>query len=72
MPWIGRSYFVCHRWSKQSFTRHRKLSRRALGQNQVVNASLEPEGSRTLVGCGQPLMEEQVVIVDVETLTNHT
>ncbi len=41
----------------------------ALGQNQVVKASFEAEGSRTLVGCGQPLMEEKVVIVDIETLT---
>ncbi|NET83516.1 MAG: fatty acyl-AMP ligase [Moorea sp. SIO1F2] len=41
----------------------------ALEQNQVVPASLDLEGTLTLVGCGQSLPDQQIVIVHPETLT---
>ena len=41
----------------------------ALEQNQVVSAAQENDGVRTLVGCGQTLLEQQIVIAHPETLT---
>jgi natural product biosynthesis luciferase-like monooxygenase protein len=41
----------------------------ALEQNQVVSASEEKDGVRTLVGCGQTLLEQQIVIAHPDTLT---
>ncbi|NEO20617.1 MULTISPECIES: fatty acyl-AMP ligase [unclassified Moorena] len=41
----------------------------ALEQNQVVPASVDQEGTLTLVGCGQSLPDQQIVIVHPETLT---
>ncbi|NEO33287.1 MAG: amino acid adenylation domain-containing protein [Symploca sp. SIO3C6] len=40
----------------------------ALEQNRVVSAEAE-EGAKTLVGCGQPLPDLQIVIVHPETTT---
>jgi natural product biosynthesis luciferase-like monooxygenase protein len=41
----------------------------ALEQNQVVSASGDNDGVRTLVGCGQTLLEQQIVIAHPDTLT---
>ena len=41
----------------------------ALEQNQVVSASFENDEVRTLVGCGQTLLEQQIVIAHPDTLT---
>ena len=41
----------------------------ALEQNQVVLASGENDGVRRLVGCGQTLLEQQIVIAHPDTLT---
>jgi natural product biosynthesis luciferase-like monooxygenase protein len=41
----------------------------ALEQHRVVSASLENNGVRTLVGCGQTLLEQQIVIAHPDTLT---
>jgi natural product biosynthesis luciferase-like monooxygenase protein len=41
----------------------------ALEQHRVVSASGENDGVRTLVGCGQTLLEQQIVIAHPETLT---
>ncbi len=41
----------------------------ALEQNHVVSASGENDAVRTLVGCGQTLLEQQIVIAHLNTLT---
>ncbi len=41
----------------------------ALEQNRVVPACSDDDGSRTLVGCGQTLLDLQIVIAHPETLT---
>jgi natural product biosynthesis luciferase-like monooxygenase protein len=41
----------------------------ALEQHRVVCASFENEEVRTLVGCGQTLLEQQIVIAHPDTLT---
>lgn len=41
----------------------------ALERNQVVTATGKQEISRTLVGCGQSLLDQKIVIVDPESLT---
>ncbi len=41
----------------------------ALEQNQFVPATVEQEGTLTLVGCGHSLPDQQIVIVNPETLT---
>ena len=41
----------------------------ALGQNQVVDATSEEVYAQTLVGCGQPLQDLQIVIAHPETAT---
>ncbi len=41
----------------------------ALAQNQVVPASIEEASVKTLVGCGQPLQDLNIVVVNPETLT---
>jgi len=41
----------------------------ALEQHRVVSASLEDDEVRTLVGCGQTLLEQQIVIAHPDTLT---
>ncbi|MEG3960560.1 AMP-binding protein, partial [Microcoleus sp. herbarium2] len=40
----------------------------ALEQHRVVSASGENDGVRTLVGCGQTLLEQQIVIAHPDTL----
>jgi 8-amino-7-oxononanoate synthase len=42
---------------------------KALEQNQVVDALVDEEGARTLVGCGGNLLDEEIVIANPETLT---
>jgi len=41
----------------------------ALAQNQVVPASVEEASVKTLVSCGQPLHDLNIVVVNPETLT---
>ncbi len=41
----------------------------ALSKNQVVDASPEEEGVRALVGCGENLPDQKIVIADPDTLT---
>ncbi|MCU0532539.1 MAG: amino acid adenylation domain-containing protein [Hydrococcus sp. Prado102] len=41
----------------------------ALEKNRVVEASVSSKDARTLVGCGQSLPEQQIIIVNRETLT---
>ncbi|HAA30148.1 MAG TPA: AMP-dependent synthetase [Cyanobacteria bacterium UBA8553] len=47
----------------------RHVDGEALEQNRVVAAASEREGTRTIVGCGQSLLEQKVLIVDPESLT---
>ncbi|HBB32532.1 MAG TPA: AMP-dependent synthetase [Cyanobacteria bacterium UBA8803] len=42
----------------------------ALERNQVVAATDKPEIIRTLIGCGQSLLDQKIVIVDPESLTS--
>lgn len=41
----------------------------ALSRNQVVDANPEEEGVRALVGCGETLPDQKIVIADPDTLT---
>jgi acyl-CoA synthetase (AMP-forming)/AMP-acid ligase II len=41
----------------------------ALEQNRVVTAPPEREGTRAIVGCGQSLLDQKILIVDPESLT---
>ncbi|MBD0347198.1 MAG: fatty acyl-AMP ligase, partial [Coleofasciculus sp. Co-bin14] len=41
----------------------------ALEQNRVVPVAKERDGTRAIVGCGQNLLDQKIVIVDPETLT---
>ncbi|MUG96207.1 amino acid adenylation domain-containing protein [Scytonema sp. UIC 10036] len=41
----------------------------SLEQNQVVETSEENEGIRRLIGCGQNLLNQKIVVVDPKTLT---
>ncbi|HEY9795414.1 MAG TPA: fatty acyl-AMP ligase [Leptolyngbyaceae cyanobacterium] len=41
----------------------------ALEQNRVVAAASQQEGTRTIVGCGESLLDQKIVIVDPESLT---
>ncbi|MBW4635047.1 MAG: amino acid adenylation domain-containing protein [Iphinoe sp. HA4291-MV1] len=45
------------------------VQKEALEQNRVVTASKEDSASQTVVGCGQPLQDLQVVIAHPETMT---
>lgn len=47
----------------------RQIHGAALEGNQVVAAASQQEGTRTIVGCGQSLLEQKIVIVDPESLT---
>lgn len=40
----------------------------ALEQNQVITAEIAQENARVLVGCGQSLPDQQIIIVNPETL----
>jgi len=44
------------------------VQREALEQHRVVSASQENDGVRKLVGCGQTLLEQQIVIAHPDTL----
>jgi len=55
--------------SKGTFPVVRTFQKTALEHNRVVEASLENEDTRTLVGCGHVLPGNRVVIVDSETFT---
>ncbi|MBN1995560.1 MAG: aminotransferase class I/II-fold pyridoxal phosphate-dependent enzyme [Anaerolineae bacterium] len=41
----------------------------ALKNNQIIVTHAEAPGNQTLVGCGRPLAEQKVIIVDPHTLT---
>jgi 8-amino-7-oxononanoate synthase len=41
----------------------------ALARNQVLDADPEDEGVKTMVGCGQNLPDQKIVIVDPDTMT---
>jgi 8-amino-7-oxononanoate synthase len=41
----------------------------ALARNEVLDAAPDEEGTRALVGCGENLPDQRIVIVDPETLT---
>jgi acyl-CoA synthetase (AMP-forming)/AMP-acid ligase II len=41
----------------------------ALEENRVVAAASQQEATRTIVGCGQSLLDQKIVIVDPESLT---
>jgi len=47
----------------------RQVDGAALEQNQVVAATGKQESIRTLVGCGQNLLDQKLLIVDPESLT---
>ncbi|MEQ9237389.1 fatty acyl-AMP ligase [Coleofasciculus sp. E2-BRE-01] len=47
----------------------RQVDGTALERNQVVTATSNQEITRTLVGCGQSLLDQKIVIVDPEFLT---
>ncbi|MBP5972512.1 fatty acyl-AMP ligase [Brasilonema sp. CT11] len=45
------------------------VQKEALEQNRVVTALSEDSASQTMVGCGQPLQDMEVVIANPETMT---
>jgi len=47
----------------------RSFDESALEQNRVVAANNRQEGNRVIVGCGQSCLDEQIAIVDPESLT---
>ena len=47
----------------------RQIHGAALEGNQVVASASQQEGTRPIVGCGQSLLEQKIVIVDPESLT---
>jgi 8-amino-7-oxononanoate synthase len=47
----------------------RHFDAKALENNQVVEAVADEEGARALVGCGGNLLDEEIVIVNTDTLT---
>ncbi len=47
----------------------RHFDAKALENNQVVDALADEEGSRSLVGCGGNLLDEEIVIANPETMT---
>lgn len=47
----------------------RSFDAQALEKNHVVDALDEEEGARALVGCGGTLLDQQIVIVNPDTLT---
>ncbi len=47
----------------------RTFDAKALENNQAVDALPDEEGSRTLVGCGKAFADQEVLIVDPETMT---
>ena len=47
----------------------RTFDAKALENNQAVDALPDEEGSRTLVGCGTAFADQEVLIVDPETMT---
>ena len=50
----------------------RSFDAAALARGQVVNADPEDEGVKTMVGCGQNLPDQKIVVADPETLTSCT
>ncbi len=47
----------------------RSFEAKSIENNQAVDALPDEEGTRTLVGCGAALLDQEVVIVDPETMT---
>jgi 8-amino-7-oxononanoate synthase len=47
----------------------RTFDAKALENNQAVDSLPDEEGSRTLVGCGKAFADQEVLIVDPETMT---
>ncbi len=47
----------------------RSFDAAALARGQVVDADPQAEGAKTLVGCGQNLPDQKIVIADPETMT---
>ncbi len=47
----------------------RSFDSKSLENNQAVDALPEEEDTRTLIGCGAALLDQEVVIVDPETMT---
>lgn len=48
---------------------YKSVQAQPLAQNQIVSAQPEQQGARTLVGCGQSISEQKIMIVDPEGLT---
>jgi amino acid adenylation domain-containing protein len=46
-----------------------RVERNALAQNQIIEAAVESEKTKTLVGTGRALLDEVIVIANPETLT---
>ena len=55
--------------SQSRTTAIRTVQSSALEHNRIVHAAPTDVGSRVLVGCGEPMPEQNVVIVDPETRT---
>ncbi len=53
---------------KTSLPVMRSFDAKSLESNQVVEALPEEEGARTLIGCGAALLDQEVMIVDPETM----
>jgi 8-amino-7-oxononanoate synthase len=47
----------------------RSFEAKSLENNQAINVLPDEEGARSLVGCGSALLDQEVVIVDPETMT---
>ncbi len=47
----------------------RSVDAKSMENNQVVDTLAEEEGTRTLIGCGAALLDQEVVIVDPDAMT---
>jgi 8-amino-7-oxononanoate synthase len=54
---------------KTSLPVTRTFDAKSLENNQAVDAVPDEENVRTLIGCGTPLLDQELVIVDSETMT---
>jgi acyl-CoA synthetase (AMP-forming)/AMP-acid ligase II len=54
---------------KRSVPAFTTVQAQELGKNRVVSVSAEEEGARTLTSCGVTQLDQKVIIVDPETLT---
>ncbi|MDM9379445.1 amino acid adenylation domain-containing protein [Chlorogloeopsis sp. ULAP01] len=55
--------------SKKALAQVRTVNKSALSQNQIVEATIESQDIQSFVSCGKAIPQQQIVIVNPETLT---